>query len=128
MKQEIKDRIDELHAVGYSDVEILNELIDLLEYNGYRQLTGDLLDIMINQNDDEGGDLYVVKIWHEIDPGHDVAGPEAAEEVFEVMADSPDQAIEWVKDCWHGPIDRIEIVDINPESNIEEPPYYYKGE
>lgn len=124
MKREIEDRIDELHDIGFSDAEILNEFIDLLEYNGYRQLTSDLLDIIINPyDDDEGGDLYVVKIWYEIDPGHDVAYPEAGEEIFKIMADSPDEAIERAKQCWHGPIDRVEIVDINPEPDTEELPY-----
>lgn len=124
MKREIEDRIDELHGIGFSDAEILNELIDLLVHNGYRQLTSDLLDIIIHPyGGDEGGDLYVVRIWHEIDPGHDVAYPEAAEEIFEIMADSPDEAIERAKQYWHGPIDRVEIVDINPEPDTKELPY-----
>ena len=60
-------------------------------------------------------DLYVVKIWHEMDPGHDVASPEAAEEIITVFANSPQQALEYAKNEWSGPIDRIEIVDVNPE-------------
>ena len=65
-------------------------------------------------------DTYVIKIWHEIDPGHDVAAPEAAEEVFFIAANSPDQAIEWAKMRWSGPIDRIEIVDVNPDPSLYE--------
>lgn len=72
----------------------------------------------INATDDVNGplpDLYVVKIWYEVDPGHDVAAPEAAEEIITVFANSPQQAMDYAKMEWSGPIDRIEIVDINPE-------------
>ena len=68
--------------------------------------------------DPETADLYIVKIWHEIDPGHDVAAPEAAEEIFDIVAGSPSEAIERAKDQWSGPIDRIEIVDVNPEDYV----------
>ena len=47
------------------------------------------------------------------------AGPEAAEEVFTVVANSPQDAIDQVKRLWTGPIDRIEIVDVNPEDDNE---------
>lgn len=69
-------------------------------------------------SDSEGDwltDTYVVKIWHETDPGHDTMGPEAAEEVFEVVATSPQDALEKVKRQWTGHIDAIRIVDVNPE-------------
>ena len=47
---------------------------------------------------------------------------EAAEEIFQIVANSPDQAKERAKMQWSGPIDRIEIVDINPEdSDIDAP-------
>ena len=70
----------------------------------------------------DGNDVYVVKIWHECDPGHDVAVPEACEEIFQIVANSPDQAKEGAKMQWSGPIDRIEIIDINPEdSDIDTP-------
>lgn len=68
-------------------------------------------------------DLYVIKIWHEVDPGHDVAAPEAAEEIIKTVATSPDEALEYAKKAWSGPIDRIEIVDINPEDDEEEIPF-----
>ena len=69
-------------------------------------------------------DTYIVKIWHEVDPGHDVATPEAAEEIFEIVAKSPSDAIEQAKREWSGPIDRIEIVDINPDpDDYEEIPF-----
>ena len=64
-------------------------------------------------------DLYVVKIWHEIDPGHDVAAPVAAEEIFTIVANSPSEALEMAKQQWSGPIDRIKIVDVNPEEGEE---------
>lgn len=75
-------------------------------------------------------DLYVVKIWYEVDPGHDVAAPEAAEEIIKVVAGSPDEALERAKMSWSGPIDRIEIVDINPSEYVpdyddEEPPFEF---
>lgn len=69
---------------------------------------------------DDTSDLYVVKIWHESDPGSDVAAPVAAEEIFTIRANSPDQAKEYAKMQWSGPIDRIEIVDVNPEGYEEE--------
>ena len=69
-------------------------------------------------------DLYVIKIWYEVDPGHDVAAPEAAEEIIRVVAGSPDEALERAKMSWTGPIDRIEIVDINPEEEEEDLPFY----
>ena len=69
-------------------------------------------DDRVNHDD---ADLYIVKIWYEVDPGHDVAYPQAAEEIIAVFANSPQQAKEWALDQWDGPVDRIEIVDINPE-------------
>lgn len=60
-------------------------------------------------------DTYIVSIWHEIDPGRDSIGPAAAQELFEVVANSPQQAIEYATKRWSGPIDRIEIVDVNPD-------------
>lgn len=69
--------------------------------------------------DDPYADLYVVKIWYEVEPSGDTAyGPEAGEEIIQTVATSPQEAIEYAKRAWNGPIDRIEIVDINPE--IEE--------
>lgn len=68
-------------------------------------------------------DLYIVKIWYEVDPGYDVVGPVAAEELFSIVATSPDEAIERVKQQWSGPIDRIEIVDINPKDYDEDVPF-----
>lgn len=70
----------------------------------------------------EGADTYVVKIWHEVD---DMRGglPSAAEEIFTIVANSPSQAIEIAKDRWTGPIDRIEIVDINPDDDVESLPF-----
>ena len=71
----------------------------------------------------EGADTYVVKIWHEIDPGHDVVAPVAAEEIFEVVAGSPSEAKERAAQMWNGPINRIEIVDINPDDDYDEIPF-----
>lgn len=67
-------------------------------------------------HDPSDADTYIVKIWHEIEAdGEDTYGPEAAEEIFEIVARSPQEAKEYAKMQWQGPIDRIEIVDINPE-------------
>lgn len=64
-------------------------------------------------------DEYVVKIWYESDePRRGL--PSASEEVFFTVANSPSDAIEHVKREWTGPIDRIEIVDINPEDMDED--------
>lgn len=65
----------------------------------------------------EDADTYVVKIWYETDPGHDTLGPVASEEIFFEVANSPDEAIENVKRAWTGPIDRIEVIDVNPEED-----------
>ena len=72
---------------------------------------------------DDMADLYIVKIWYEIDPEHDVAAPEAAQEIIPVKAISPQQALEYAKMQWSGPIDRIEIVDINPDETFEDELY-----
>ena len=69
-------------------------------------------------------DTYIVKIWYEVEPGFDTtAGPVAAEEIFEVVANSPDQAKEYARMQWDGPIDRIEIVDVNPDPSAYELPF-----
>ena len=74
----------------------------------------------------EDADLYVVKIWHEVEADPEsMYLPEAAEEIFEIVANSPQAAIEIAKMRWSGPIDRIEIVDVNPDdSEDEEIPFY----
>lgn len=64
-------------------------------------------------------DTYIVRIWYEIDPDHDVAMPQAAQEIIEVVANSPQQAKEYALKEWDGPVDRIEIVDINPDYSDE---------
>lgn len=73
-----------------------------------------------NSYDPTEADLYVIKIWYEVDPGYDVAAPEAAEEIIRTVATSPDAALEQAKMQWNGPIDRIEIVDINPEEGPDD--------
>lgn len=78
-------------------------------------------DYVSDWRDDPNADLYVVKIWYESDPGHDTIGPVASEEIIETVATSPQEAIEYAKRAWSGPIDRIEIVDINPEYDDDEP-------
>lgn len=66
--------------------------------------------------DPTDADLYVVKIWHEVEcNAEDCYGPEAAEEIFEIVARSPQDAKEQAIRQWDGPVDRIEIVDVNPE-------------
>lgn len=66
-------------------------------------------------------DLYVIKIWYETDPGHDTSGPVAAEEIITTYANSPQAALDDAKRQWSGPIDRIEIIDINPEGYYGDP-------
>lgn len=76
-----------------------------------------------NSYDPTEADLYVIKIWYEIDPGHDAVAPEAAEEIISVVATSPDEALEYAKKAWKGPIDSIEIVDINPDDSEDILPF-----
>ena len=81
-------------------------------------------EVVESSYDPTEADLYVVKIWYEIDPGYDAPnGPQAAEEIIQVVAGSPDEAVERAKMEWSGPIDRIEIVDINPEDTEEYIPF-----
>ena len=74
--------------------------------------------------DDPNADMYVVKISYEIEPEYDAPnGPQAAEEIIQTVAASPEEAIEYAKKQWSGPIDRIEVVDINPEDSEDEIPF-----
>lgn len=74
--------------------------------------------------DVEVTDKYIVKIWHEVEANaEDTYGPEAAEEIFEIVATSPEEALERAKNEWSGPIDRIEIVDVNPEETEYDIPF-----
>ena len=125
---------DDLHGTYQNKVD---DLADRLGYPYYEDCTEDqLIDLHDRMEDtfqyDVKGscvkaswdpteaDLYIVKIWHEIEANaEDTYGPEAAEEIFEIVARSPQDAIEQAKRSWDGPIDRIEIVDINPEDNGE---------
>lgn len=69
-------------------------------------------------------DTYVVKIWYEVEPEYDAPNdPEAAEEIIEVVANSPQQAKEYALMQWDGPVDRIEIVDVNPDYTDEYFPF-----
>lgn len=70
----------------------------------------------------EDADTYVVSIWHEVE-GMRGGLPSAAQEIFEIVADSPDEALERAKMQWKGPIDRIEIIDVNPEDTEEDVPF-----
>lgn len=73
---------------------------------------------------DQATDTYVVKIWHEIEADPEsMNGPVAAEEIFEVAATSYQEALELAKQQWSGPIDRIEVVDVNPEPDEYEVPF-----
>ena len=78
---------------------------------------------MYELSPDEYVNLYVVKIWYEADPGRDMGVPVASEEIFEVYATDPEDAKEQVEQQWSGPIDRIEIVDINPADTDEDLPF-----
>ena len=66
----------------------------------------------------------MVKIWYEVEPEYDAPnGPEAAEEIIEVVANSPQQAKEYALMQWDGHVDRIEIVDVNPDYTDEYFPF-----
>lgn len=81
-------------------------------------------EVVESSYDPTEADTYIVKIWHEVEPEYDAPnGPQAAEEIFEVVATSPQEAKEIAKRQWTGPIDRIEIVDINPEDPEEHIPF-----
>lgn len=108
----VDDLADELGLPDYD--ECSPDELSMLHDNFISKVNGSF--------DPTEADLYVVKIWYEIDPGHDVAAPEAAEEIIQVVAGSPDEALERAKMSWTGPIDRIEIVDINPDEDAEELP------
>ena len=53
-------------------------------------------------------DTYLVRIWHEVE-GMRGGLPEAAEELFFVNADGPEEAFRLAKMQWDGPIDNVEI-------------------
>lgn len=124
---------DSLPSAIQAKVDDLADDLGLPLYDDCTESELSHLQMCINTNTDEvstitnirgsydptEADLYIVKIWHEVDPGYDVVGPVAAEELFSIVATSPDEAIERVKQQWSGPIDRIEIVDINPENDTD---------
>lgn len=67
----------------------------------------------------DDADTYIVSIWHEVEANaEDTYGPEADQEIFEIVATSPEEAIEIAKDRWQGPIDRIDILDVNPDAGL----------
>ena len=73
------------------------------------------------EDDFDDADLYTVKIWHEVEPSGDTtSGPVADEEIFQMWATSPDEAMEYAKSAWSGPIDRIEVVGINESGSDED--------
>ena len=101
---------DSLSEDEQGKVDHLADIMDLPQF--YDDCSDDELaslhdSYMTNVNgsyDPTVADLYVVKIWH--DDG---------EELIKVVAGSPDEALERAKDQWTGPIEEIEVVDINPE-------------
>ena len=64
-------------------------------------------------------DVYVVDVIHEVDPGHDTAGPEAAEEIYTIQAISPEEAIERAIKVWGEPYDDVRILAVNPDDADE---------
>lgn len=78
--------------------------------------------------DDEPDHLYVVSLWHEIDPGHDTLGPEAAQEIINVGADTEEDAIETAISFLEtrlgiGAVERAEVLAIDPEDVEEDLPF-----
>lgn len=66
---------------------------------------------------------YVVKIWHEVE-GARGGLPSAAEEVLYIEANTEREALDKAEDGWDGPIDRIEVIGINPEDDeMEDLPF-----
>lgn len=114
---------DELNFAWQDDEAEWDYARQRQEFNPDGSLKGYGDDEIYSSEYADGNDVYVVKIWHEVEcNAEDCYGPEAAEEIIQVVANSPDQAKERAKMQWSGPIDRIEIVDINPEdSDIDEP-------
>ena len=62
----------------------------------------------------EDTDTYLVRIWHEVE-GMRGGLPDAAEELFLIDADGPEEAFRLAKMQWDGPIDNVEIEYIRPE-------------
>ncbi len=122
LHEELRELEDELNFAWQDDEAEWDYARQRQEFNPDGSLVG-YGDEVYSSEYAEGNDVYVVKIWHEIEANaEDCYGPEAAEEIFQIVANSPDQAKERAKMQWSGPIDRIEIVDINPEdSDIDTP-------
>ena len=128
LQQELSELEDELNFAWQDDEAEWDYARQQQEFNPDGSLKGYGDDVYSSEvcgswEDDANADMYVVKIWHECDPGHDVAAPEACEEIIQVVATSPDEAKERAAAQWSGPIDRIEIVDINPEEPEMEVPF-----
>lgn len=122
LQQELSELEDQLNFAWQDDEAEWDYARQQQEFNPDGSLKGYGDEVYSSENaewkDDPNADLYVVKIWHEVEANaEDAYGPEAAEEIIDVVANSPDQAIERAKMQWSGPIDRIEIVDINPEDS-----------
>ena len=127
LQQELSELEDELNFAWQDDEAEWDYARQQQEFNPDGSLKGYGDEVYSSENtewrDDPNADLYVVKIWHEIEANaEDCYGPEAAEEIIDVVANSPEQAMERAKMQWSGPIDRIEIVGINPEdTDVIEP-------
>lgn len=107
-----------LSSAEQSDVDML---ADDLCFPLYPECSDEELDILqtsspSSSKTDPMMDTYVVKIWHE-----------DGEEVFSIPANSPSAAINDAKRIWTGSIDRLEIIDVNPEYGDEPKPLPFKA-
>lgn len=66
---------------------------------------------------------FEIRVMFEIDPGHDVAGPQVAEEFFTIEAPDGRTAIQQARKEWGKPYERIDVVAIDPEETEEDLPY-----
>ena len=115
--QELAELEEQLNFAWQDDEAEYDYAIQQQEFNPDGSLKG------YDDYEAPDNDLYEVTIWYEVDPGHDAMGPQAATEVLEYYADSPDEAIEFAKRDWDGPIDRLEITAVNPEYDDVDLPY-----
>lgn len=98
---------------------VIKKLVDMINVYAKGCNYGSIANVYSSEDISDNEDIYVVSVWYEVDPGHDVAAPQAAQEIFEVSATCPEDAIAQVKAEWQGPFERIDIIDVNPLTALE---------
>lgn len=109
LNESLMELQQELNFAWQDDEQEYNEAFENQEFNSDGSLKG------YGELDDDYAPTFTVCIWYEIDPGRDAIGPVAAQEFFDFVADSPQQALNYARNAWQGPIDRIEVVAIDGE-------------